>query len=199
MGLFLILSPFATLSAMMMVAPVEMALFTAAAVASALIVADIWRGRSAKILQIGTALLLVAVGAYVFLVDRNLSGIAARTAVDSGLLAIALASLALRFPFTIQYARETVDAQTAARCEFRRANFVLTGAWTAAFVVMLIADIGTIYLAWLPLWTGLAATFAARNIAAGYTRWYAANQRAKFAPGRAGLVIARPHAAGETT
>lgn len=197
MGLFLILSPFATLSAMMMVGPVGAALFAAAAVASALIVADIWRGRSAKILQIGTALLLASVGAYVLVVDRSLSIIAARTAVDSGLLAIALASLALRFPFTIQYARETVDAQTAARPEFRRANFVLTGAWTAAFVVMLIADLATIYL-WLPFWTGLAAAFAARNIAAGYTQWYTASRRARFAAERAGLFVARAAAAGET-
>ena len=131
--------------------------------------------------------------------DRSLSSIAARTAVDSGLLTIALASLAPRFPFTIQYARETIDAQTAARPEFRRANFVLTGAWTAAFVVMLIADLATIYLAWLPFWTGLAAAFAARNIAAGYTQWYTASRRARFAAERAGLLIAPAAAAGETT
>ena len=34
-------------------------------------------------------------------------------AVDAGVLVIALLSIVIRYPFTLQYAREAVDAETA--------------------------------------------------------------------------------------
>ncbi len=49
------------------------------------------------------------------------------------MLAISLLSLAIRRPFTLQYAREVVDAETAALPGFLKANYVITSAWAAAF------------------------------------------------------------------
>ena len=37
----------------------------------------------------------------------------------------------LRQPFTLQYALETVEAETAAMPGFLTANYIITGAWTA--------------------------------------------------------------------
>jgi hypothetical protein len=63
---------------------------------------------------------------------------------------------------------------------FRRANYVLTLAWTGAFVLMLIANLLTVYLPGLPFWVGLGIGFAARNSALHFTKWYPKYRRAKY-------------------
>ena len=55
-----------------------------------------------------------------------------KLAVDCGMLAIALAVARAPLPFTLQYAREAVDAETAALPGFMTANYIITAAWTAA-------------------------------------------------------------------
>ena len=74
--------------------------------------------------------------------DRSdLSSSAVKLAVDAGVLAISLASLVIRKPFTLQYAREVVDAETAKLPGFMRANYIITWAWTAAFLLMMIGNV----------------------------------------------------------
>ena len=104
--------------------------------------------------------------------DHEWSDFSIRLAIDIGMLAIALASIAVRLPFTLQYAREQVDVQTVAEPEFLRVNYILSWAWVAAMVLMLIADIMMIYFPALPLWTGLVAIYLARNAAVYFTKWY---------------------------
>ena len=67
------------------------------------------------------------------------------------MLAIALVSLAIRKPFTLQYAVEAVDTETAKLPDFLRANDVITSVWAAAFVLMMLANLMLIYLPGLPL------------------------------------------------
>jgi hypothetical protein len=118
-----------------------------------------------------------ALGGYVSLVDGHWSGVDVRLAVDGGILAIALLSIAIRLPFTLQYAREAVDHETTLLPGFLRANYIITWVWTGAIVLMLIADILMIYWPSLPLWAGLAIAFAARNSAVYFTRWYPSYRR----------------------
>jgi hypothetical protein len=103
-----------------------------------------------------------------------------KLAVDAGVLAISLTSLVIRRPFTLQYAREVVDAETAALPGFLRANYVITWAWTAAFLLMMAANLLMIYSPTLPLWSGLAIAFAARNTAIYFTKWYPVYRRSKY-------------------
>jgi hypothetical protein len=97
-------------------------------------------------------------------------------------LAISLMSMAIRRPFTLQYALEVVDAETAKLPGFMKANYIITGAWTAAFLLMMIANVLMIYVPGLPLWSGLVIAFAARNSAVYFTKWYPQYRRAKFGP-----------------
>jgi hypothetical protein len=106
---------------------------------------------------------------------------AVKLAVDAGVLAIALASLAIGKPFTLQYAREMADAKTAQLPDFLTANYVITWAWALAIVLMMTANALVIYVPGLPLWTGLAIAFAARNTAIYFTRWYPEYRKAKSA------------------
>ncbi|MDB5500987.1 MAG: hypothetical protein JWR89_889 [Tardiphaga sp.] len=180
MTLFLIFAPFGAFALLMLVASTAVSLFAAAALSLGMIGWDIIRGGSVKMLTAGSVLLFGALGGYITLIDGNWTPVAVRLAVDGGVLAIALLSLAIRLPFTLQYAREAVDAETIKLPGFLRANYIITWAWTAAFVLMLVADMLTIYLPGLPLWSGFALAFAARNSAVYFTKWYPQYRRAKY-------------------
>src|ERR1700743_664329 len=84
-------------------------LFAAAAVSAALLIRDwIAPGKSPEILEIGTVMLFGAMAVYALLGNPDWSIVGVRLRVDLGLLVIVLVSLALRRPFTLQYARESV-------------------------------------------------------------------------------------------
>ncbi|OCK54046.1 hypothetical protein [Bradyrhizobium sp. LMTR 3] len=180
MTIFLILAPFGSFALLMLVTSAEISLFVAAAICLAVIGIDVYRGRSVKMLGAGSVVVFAALGAYVSLVDPNLSHSAVKLTVDVGVLAISLVSLIIRKPFVLQYALEEVDAETAKQPGFLKAVYLITWAWNAAFVLMIIGNMLTIYVPGLPLWSGLAIAFAARNSAAYFTAWYPQYRKAKY-------------------
>ena len=168
MAIFLILAPYGAFATLMLVTSAAVTLFASAAIGMMVMAHDAWRRRSIKVL-----------GAYIALIDNSLSISAVKLAVDAGVLAISLASLVSRKPFTLQYAREMVDAETAQLPGFLRANYIITWAWTGAFLLMMIANVLTIYVPGLPLWLGIVIAFAARNSAVYFTKWYPQYRKAK--------------------
>ena len=186
MMIFLILLPFGVFSALMLLASSDMALFAAAATGLAVIAWDHFRGRQLKMLGAGSVALFLGLGSYLTLVDAGLSASAIKLTVDAGVLAIALASLAVRHPFTLQYAREVVDTETAVLPGFIKANYIITWAWTACMLLMMTGNILMIYLPSLPLWAGIAIAFAARSTAVYFTRWYPDYHKAKFSAAGSG-------------
>jgi hypothetical protein len=181
MMIFLMLAPYAAFTLLMLVSSPVPSLFAAAAICLMVIGYDVLCGRSIKLLGASSAILFAALGGYLVLVEPGLGLSAVKLTVDGGMLAIALLSLAIRFPFTLQYAREVVDVETAARPGFLTANYIITAVWSAAFLLMLMANALMIYLPGLPLWSGLAIAFAARSTALYFTNWYPRYRRAKFA------------------
>jgi hypothetical protein len=181
MTIFLILAPYGAFATLMLVTSAAVSLFAAAAICLMVMAYDAFRGRTIKMLGAGSVIVFLALGSYLALVDSSLSGSAVKLTVDAGVLAISLASLAIRQPFTLQYAREAVDPETAKLPGFLRANYVITWAWSAAFLLMAVANVLMIYVPGLPLWSGLAIAFAARNTAVYFTKWYPEYQRNKFA------------------
>jgi hypothetical protein len=180
MTIFLILAPFAAFALLMLVASAAISLFAGAAIAAAIIGYEVSRGRSVKMLAAGAVIMFSGLGAYTTLIDGDWSATEVRLAVDIGTLAIALASIAIRVPFTLQYAREIVDAETMKMPGFMRVNYMITWAWTGAFVLMLIANVLMIYMPSLPLWVGIGIGLAARNAAVYFTKWYPQYRRAKY-------------------
>jgi hypothetical protein len=180
MTIFLILAPFAAFAALMLVASATVSLFAGAGIAAAIIGYEVWRGRSVKMLAAGAVIMFSALGCYISLIDGDWSSTEVRLAVDIGTLAIALTSIAIRFPFTLQYARESVDAETLKMPGFMRANYIITWAWTGAFVLMLIANVLMIYMPSLPFWVGIGIGIAARNSAVYFTKWYPQHRKAKY-------------------
>jgi hypothetical protein len=181
MTIFLILAPYGAFATLMLVSSAVISLFASAAIGLLVTAYDAFRGRSIKVLGAGSVILFAALGAYITLVDRGLSSSAVKLTIDAGVFAISLTSLVIRKPFTLQYAREMVDAETAQLAGFMRANYIITWAWTGAFLLMMIANVLMIYVPGLPLWSGIAIAFAARNSAVYFTRWYPGYRKAKYA------------------
>ncbi|WP_315721011.1 MULTISPECIES: hypothetical protein [unclassified Bradyrhizobium] len=179
MTIFLILAPYGVYAALMMVASATLSLAVAAALCLAVVGLDVVRGRSVKILGLGSAIIFAGVAAYLQLFDPTLSASGVRIAVDCGIFALSLGSMLLRTPFTLQYALEDVPPETAAIPGFLRANYVITGAWTLSALLMIVGNLMTLYVPGLPYWTGLAIAFAARNSALYFTRWYPEYRKTK--------------------
>ena len=180
-------SPFIAFAVLSRHLPVTVALFAGAAVAVALIVRDrVRHARSIKILEVGTALLFAGLGAYVLASGGAWSIVEVRLAVDAGLFLIVVISMLVRQPFTLQYARERVSPEIAAKPQFVTLNYVLTGVWALAFLVMTVADYVMARMPAVPLWVGIAVTVGAIAFAAWFTGWYPerARRRAQAAAGR---------------
>ncbi|MEH2502629.1 hypothetical protein V1290_001440 [Bradyrhizobium sp. AZCC 1578] len=179
MTIFLILAPFGSFALLMLVTSARVSLFASAAICLAVVAIDVARGRSIKMLGAGCVVVFAGIGAWVTLIDPNLSNSAVKLATDVGVLAISLASLIIRKPFVLQYALEAVDNETTKLPGFIKAIYIITWAWTGAFVLMIVGNVLTIYVPGFPLWIGLAIAFAARNSAAYFTTWYPQYRRAK--------------------
>ena len=55
---------------------------------------------------------------------------------------------------------------------FLRANYIITGAWTAATLLMMLSTLAMLYVPGLPIWSSLLIAFVARNSAVYFTKWY---------------------------
>jgi hypothetical protein len=180
MTIFLILAPYGAFAFLMLVTSAAVSLFAAAGVCVAVIALDAVRGRSVKILGAGSAIVFVAVGGYLVGVNPSLSQSAVKFLVDTGMFVVAAGSMLLRHPFTLQYAVEAVPAETAGMPGFLRANYVITSVWTTAMLLMMLGNVAILYIPGLPIWTGLAIAFAARNSAVYFTKWYPAYRKMKY-------------------
>ncbi|MDA9497696.1 hypothetical protein [Bradyrhizobium sp. CCBAU 11357] len=186
MAIFLILAPYGAFALLMLVTSAMLSVFAASAICLATVAIDVVRGRSVKILAAGSALVFAAIGLYLALIDPALGTLGVKLSVDVGIFVIALGSMLLRHPFTLQYALEAVPAETAAMPGFLRANYIITGAWTAAALLMAAANLVLLYVPGLPLWSSLAVAFAARNSAIYFTKWYPEYRQIKYGtPARA--------------
>jgi hypothetical protein len=180
MMIFLILAPYAAFSLLMLVSSAAVSVFSAAAVCLMVIGYDVVRGRSIKILGAGSVVVFAAIGVYLTLANPALSTSAVKIAVDVGIFLISLLSIVIRRPFTLQYALEEVDAETAKLPGFIRASYIISWAWTGAVLLMMIGNVATIYVPNLPLWSGILVAFAARNSAVYFTRWYPQHLQGKY-------------------
>ncbi len=180
MTIFLILAPYGAFALLMLVTSATVSLLTGVAICLAVMAFDMVRGRSMKILGAGSVIVFAAVGGYVSLIDPNLSVSGVKFAIDTGIFLLTLTSIVIRRPFTLQYAREVVDAEIARLPGFIRANYIITWAWTGSMLLMMIGNIAMIYLPGLPLWSGLLIAFAARNCAVYFTKWYPEYRKAKY-------------------
>lgn len=177
MGILLGLLPFIAFFVLMrLVSP--LAGLSAGLLTSAVLGVRMWRrGESIKILEIGSLILFAALVLYTLAAAPAWTVASVRLAVDGGLLAIVLVSLAVGRPFTLQYAREQVAKEFWATPSFVAANRLITSVWAGAFAVLVAADAAAEYWPAVPLWVDVAASILALLGAVGFTVWYPAALR----------------------
>jgi hypothetical protein len=180
MTIFLILAPYGVFALSMLLTSATISLFSACAICLATIALDKIRGRSLKILPFSSAILFAGIAAWLILIDPTVSDKAVKLAVDVGILAVSLGSILVGHPFTMQYAIESVPSEIAAMPGFSRANYIITAVWTASTLLMTLANAAVLYVPGLPIWLGLAVTFAARNSAVYFTKWYPQYRSMKY-------------------
>lgn len=178
MNILLAFAPFLAFAVLDRLVDATTGLLAGAAVAIALLARDaLSRNKKVKVLEIGTAILFGGLAVYTLLAKPAWSIIGVRLCVDVGLLVVVLVSMAVRQPFTLQYAREGVAKELWDTAEFIRVNYVITAVWAAAFAVMVVADLIMLYLPNVPMKVGIWVTIAALYGAIKFTSWYPDRKR----------------------
>ena len=185
MSILLSLSPFAVFFALMRLHSPIVGLIGATAASLLLCARMRVRGEVVKILEVGSLALFGLLTAYTWWAAPAWTVATVRLAVDAGLLGIALASLAIGQPFTLQYARERVPEQFWALPVFFATNRLVTGVWAGAFAVLVAADAAAEWLPAVPIWLDVAASIAAFAGAVLFSRWYPAMVRRRAVAGSA--------------
>ncbi|MER5323725.1 hypothetical protein [Streptosporangium roseum] len=164
----------------------ELSVVLALAVSVLLIVANrvVRRGASLKLLEVADVVFfaaLAAVGLAASADTRRWLETYAGEVSNIALVLIAFGSMALRTPFTLQYAREQVDRAHWHSPDFLRTNYVVTGVWGLAFLVAAVAGgYGDLVLRDPDnLWTGWIIQIAAIIAAVRFTAWYPGVVRAR--------------------
>jgi hypothetical protein len=177
MSVLLSLSPFVVFFVLMRWGSPLAGLVGALATSALLCLVMRLRGRSAKILEIGSLVVFGLLTAFTVAAAPRWTVATVRLAVDAGLLGIVLVSLAIGRPFTIQYAREQVPEVFWASPIFTSVNRAITWAWAGAFAVMVAADVCGEWVPAIPIWVDVAASVAAFVGAVAFSRWYPAKVR----------------------
>ena len=179
MGILLAFAPFIAFAVLHRFLGAASALLAAALVSAMLLIRDWFSAKRApKILEIGTFILFALLAVYALLGDPQWSVIGVRLCVDVGLLLVVLTSIALRQPFTLQYAREQVDPALWSSPVFLRTNDVITAVWALAFLIMVLADLVMLYLPDVSMRVGIWVTIVALVAAIKFTGWYPEHQAA---------------------
>lgn len=182
MGILLAFAPFVIFAVLDRVIGPTGALAAGAVASAALIMRDLVTSqRHAKVLEVGTFALFSGLTLYTLLSGVNWSVIGVRLCVDTGLLLVVLASMAVRRPFTLQYAREQVPPALWNQPEFVQTNYVITGVWALAFLVMVLAELALLYVPGLPPRIGIVAIIVALVGAVKFTGWYPEREKRRFA------------------
>lgn len=129
--------------------------------------------RRLKLMETGTLALFAGLTIYAPMVDAESWTIAeTRLRVDTGVLFIVLLSIALRRPFTLEYAREKQPEYVWKSRRFARMKYAIAMAWALAFAVMAATDALLLYRPQLPQSIAIVVTVAALAAAMKFTAWY---------------------------
>ena len=171
MDIFLGFTPYVAFFVVLRVGTVEAAMWAAFAVAALVALYGRWRGRSAKILEVGAITLFGLLALFTAVSHWEWTLTAVRLAVDLGLLAIVLVSIAIGRPFTMQYARERIAEQHWQTPLFLAINRRITWVWAAVFAVLVAAHVATVFFS-VPAWIDGVVTVAAFVYATAFTTRY---------------------------
>ena len=153
---------------------VDLALWMAFATAFVVTIRDFVESPSLRLLDVGSLLLFALLALGRGFLDPGLSLAAVRFIAALALFLMLGLPLALKRPFSVDYAR--LDPREAGWPPelFLRVNYLVSGAWTAAFAAMAVADGAVTFDAGLPLYASVAISLIALACAITFTLRYPA-------------------------
>lgn len=178
MGILLGFAPFIVF-ALLTGLSVDLALWTALAAAFVIGIRDFARTRILRVLDMGGIFLFGLLALYTGFIQPSLPLPAVRLVVDGGLMMIALVSILIGSPFTLDYARDEVPEKLWRAPVFLRTNYIITGVWVLAFAAMTAADAAATFSARFSPALDIAASLAALTLAVVFTTRYPAHVRAR--------------------
>ncbi len=168
MGLLLGFTPF-ILFTLLTGLSVSLALWVAFAAAFAIGIRDFLHAKMLRSLDVGSLALFALLALYSGFIQPGLAVQAVRMIADAGLLIVALVSIVTKNPFTAQYAREQVPEKFWDAPWFVRGNYVLTGVWALAFLIMAAADAFATFDRGFPISLDVAAGLGTLALAIVFT------------------------------
>lgn len=178
MGILLGFTPF-ILFALLTGVSVSLALWIAFAAAFVIGIRDFLHAKMLRVLDVGCLVLFALLALYAGFIQPSLTVQAVRFIADIGLLLLALGSIAMRNPFTLEYVREEMPESFSQTPRFLRLNYILTSVWTFALTVMAAADGIATFNKKFPFSLDVAAGLAALALAIVFTVRYPAAARAQ--------------------
>jgi len=118
----------------------DLALWVAFAAAFVIAIRDFAHSRILRMLDVSSVALFGLLSIYVGFIEPSIPIQMARLVADGGLFVMAVLSMLLRNPLTLQYAREQVPNEFWSTPRFVLTNYLLTTAWAVAFAAMALAD-----------------------------------------------------------
>jgi hypothetical protein len=178
MGILLGFAPFIVFAVLTGLS-IDLALWAALASSFVIGIRDFAQTRLLRVLDMGSIALFGLLALYTGFIQPSLSVPAIRLIVDGGLTTIALVSILIGNPFTLDYAREQVAEEFWQTPLFLRTNYIIAGVWVLAFGAMSAADTAATFNARFPLTLDIAASLAALALAVVFTTRYPAYVRAR--------------------
>jgi hypothetical protein len=164
---FILFSIFSRLSA-------DLALWLAFAAAFVVTIRDFVESPSLRLLDAGSFVLFALLALVRGFLAPNLSLVAVRFIAEAFLLLLLGLPLLWKKPFSIEYAR--LDPREAGWPQhlFLKVNYLVSGAWTMAFLIMAAADGAVAFDPELPLYASVAISVVALALAVTFTLRYPA-------------------------
>jgi hypothetical protein len=179
-GIILAFAPFLIFALSARLVGPTIALAAGAAVALILFARTVFLERkSPRILESGTAVLFTAIAIYSLVANPQWPEFGVRLIVDAGLLAVIVLSIAVRQPFTLQYARERVPQEEWSSPRFLHTNDVISLAWAIAFAVIVLCDLAVLLVPNLSQQLAFLVILIAVYVAYKFTVWYPRQQPRK--------------------
>lgn len=150
----------------------DLALWMAFAAAFVVTIRDFVESPTLRLLDIGSLTLFALLALVRGFLDPNLSLAAVRFIAALSLFLLLAAPLALKRPFSVDYAR--LDPREAGwpPALFFKVNCRVSGVWVAAFALMAIADGAVTFAPELPLYASIAVSIVALAAAITFTLRY---------------------------
>ena len=150
----------------------DLALWVAFAAAFVVTIRDFVESPSLRLLDIGSLVLFGLLALVRGFLDPNLSLAAVRFIAELSLFLLLAIPLALKRPFSVDYARLDPKEAGWPQSLFLKVNYLVSGVWVAAFAVMAIADGAVTFAPELPLYASIAVSVVALAAAITFTLRY---------------------------